>query len=356
MASTQLLDCDTHFTDHEEQLWDLPAPWPRPEVVEHDGHRRLRIGDLLFPRPQGPGQGTPKGLGHLVGPGHDDDRGAFMAENGVLAAVLQPGFVGLSVQALADPADRTRLAERYNDLAAAACATSPLRLRWSIVVSAEDPEWSRAEVTRHGDDVNAVAATVRPTARTRAARLNSPAFDGVLDELAGRRLALFVHGGTGCYQWSPLADGYEDYTITHALGHMGEQMIALADLLTREGGLPDGLGVVLLESGVAWIPSFLSRLDSHAGRLGSGPSRPGETFARHFGVVPDPGEPHARWALAELGWDGVLFGSDYPHWDCVRAPDWLGEFGDDCAPERLLRNTSRLVPRLLVPEFAQVRA
>jgi predicted TIM-barrel fold metal-dependent hydrolase len=345
-----LLDCDTHFTDHEMDDWKALPGWAalpeRPEVVETEGRQRLRIGDRLFPRPSGPGHGNPKGLGHLIGAGHDDDRIEFMAAQGIAAAVLQPGFVGLSFHAVEDAGARTAIADAYNQLAARACAESAAGLRWGVLLSAEDPEWSAATLARYGTDPNVVGAVVRPTGRTPSARLLSPALAPVLDLLAAERLCLFLHAGTGCYQWSPLADAYAEYTMTHALGHLGEHMIGLADLLTRPDGLPDGLRVVMLESGTSWIPSFLERLDSHVRRLSTRDARPSELFGRHFALVPDPGERHARWAAEQLGPDSLLFGSDYPHWDTVRSDEWLAAFGDLCGPDTLRANTERVVPRL----------
>lgn len=341
-----LLDCDTHFTDHLADLWagrDVPAP---PAVVEIAGQPRLALDGLLFPKPEGSGCGNPRGLGHLIGPGGDDDREAFMAEQGIAAAVLQPGFVGLSAAMVADTGARLALLTWYNDLAAQACAASRLDLRWAILLSAEDPGWSAAELDRHDADPRVVGVVLRPTARTSEIRLSGPALTPVLQRASERELTLFLHGGTGCHQWSPLADAYADYVLTHAFGHMGEHMAALADLLTRPDGLPDRLSVVMLESGVAWIPAVLARLDGHVRRLAGGQLSPAQTFRRHFAVVPDPGEAHARWACEQLGAGSVLFGSDYPHWDTVRSGDWLDEFGE-LAPPGTLRDTTRArVPRL----------
>jgi predicted TIM-barrel fold metal-dependent hydrolase len=342
-----LLDCDTHFTDHLPELWADEAIPVRPAVVaDSGGHPRLSVGDLLFPRPDGSGCGNPRGLGHLIGEGGDDDREAFMAEQGIAAAVLQPGFAGLSVQMVADTEVRLALLTRYNDLAAAACAASRLDLRWAILLSAEDARWSAAEVARHADDPCAVGVVLRPTARTSAFRLSDPALTPVLEQASAGELTLFLHGGTGCHQWSPLADAYADYVMTHAFGHMGEHMVALADLLTRPGGLPDGLSVVMLESGVAWIPAVLARLDGHFRRLSDRQATPTDLFRRHFGVVPDPDEAHARWACEQLGAGSVLFGSDYPHWDTVRSRDWLAEFGELAPPATLAQTTRARVPRL----------
>ncbi|MER5887202.1 amidohydrolase family protein [Streptomyces sp. NPDC001941] len=348
MSDVRLYDCDTHFTDHLPGLWSaigFPAD-ETPEVVTAQGTTRLRLGGRLFPRPDGPGHGNPKGLGHLIGPGEDDDRAAFMAKHDIAAAVLQPGFVGLSVQAVADAGARRRLFDGYNELAARSCAASPLALKWAFLASVEDPEHSEEALRRYAQDENLVAVVVRPTGRTPSVRLRSPAVTPLLETTARLRLPLMVHGGTGCYQWSPLAEAYEDYAMTHAFGHMGEHMVALADLVTRPDGLPDGLGVVMLESGITWIPSVLGRLASHTRRLGDGAESPLEVFHRHFAVVPDPDEEHVEWAVEQLGAHSVLFGSDYPHWDTVEAGGWLERFSPLCPPDQLAANTDRFVPAL----------
>lgn len=356
MRYPELLDCDTHFTDHLPEQWaavraELGIADP-PRVVEVDGQTRLRLGGQVFPKPAGPGQGNPRGLGHLIGPGADADRAEFMAKHHIAAAVLQPGFVGLSFQAVADPAKRTRLAEGYNLLASRACRDSAVNLRWGVLLSAEDPQWSAAELGRYRDDPFAVGAVFRPTARTAEARLSDPALDPVLHTLADAGLTLFVHGGTGCYQWSPLADSYADYTLTHAFGHMGEHMIALTDLLVRPSGLPENLRVVLLESGVAWIPALLERLSLHYRRLGTDARPPLDAFREHVAFAPDPEEQHAAWACRQLGYDNLVYGSDYPHWDTLDSAQWFAAFGEECSPQRLRENTRRFVPRLAAPASA----
>ncbi|MFI7535941.1 amidohydrolase family protein [Streptosporangium sp. NPDC049376] len=349
MPDAGLYDCDTHFTDHLPEIWEdigFTAA-ERPEVVVEAGVTRLRLGDRVFPKPSGPGHGNPKGLGHLIGPGQDEDRAVFTGKHGIAAAVLQPGFVGLSVQAVEDEQTRLRLLDGYNRLASRACARSRLTLKWAFLASAEDPKWSEETLRGYADDPHLVAVVVRPTARTATARLNSPDLAPLLGTAARLRLPLAVHGGTGCHQWSPLADAYDDYAMTHAFGHMGEQMIALADLVTRPDGLPDGLRVVMLESGIAWIPSVLGRLASHTRRLAGDVPDPVETFREHFAVVPDPGEEHVLWAARQLGAESILFGSDYPHWDTVESGGWLAKFSDLCPPDLLAANTSRFVPRLV---------
>jgi predicted TIM-barrel fold metal-dependent hydrolase len=359
MDDQGLLDCDTHFTDHLDDLWAEVSPEfglsVVPEVVTHRDQMRLRIGSQLFPRPSGSGQGNPRGLGHLIGPGATADRQEFMTKHRIRAAVLQPGFVGLSVQAVPDTELRRGILAAYNTLAQRACADSSLDLRWAVLLSAEDPEWSAEAVKRYRRDDWLAGAVIRPTARLSSHRLSDAALNPVFELLADERLCLFVHGGTGCYQWSPLADSYEDYTLTHAFGHMGEHMIALADLLTRRDGLPGGLRIVLLESGVSWLPSFLERLDNHVRRLTKSQDAPSELFRKHFAIVPDPGEQYGRWACEQIGAANILFGSDYPHWDSITAAQWFDAYGSLAPVGTLSANTLRFVPRLTLPRPRSAR-
>jgi len=75
--------------------------------------------------------------------------------------------------------------------------------------------------------------------------------------------------------------------------------------------------------------------------------RPSEIFKRHVWVNPYHEEDHV--ALAELiGVDHVVYGSDFPHPECVPHPDeWLTEMRGKFAPDDLRRvmreNARRLV-------------
>jgi len=79
------------------------------------------------------------------------------------------------------------------------------------------------------------------------------------------------------------------------------------------------LRILSIENGVGWVAPLLKRLDKvafmtrgQAGLGGKVEGRPSETFKRNFWLCPffeeDPVE------IAELmGYDKVLFGSDWPH-------------------------------------------
>jgi predicted TIM-barrel fold metal-dependent hydrolase len=108
---------------------------------------------------------------------------------------------------------------------------------------------------------------------------------------------------------------------------------------------PD-LKVVLIESGVTWLPASLWRLDkTWRGVRAEVPwleEQPTETVRRHVRLTMQPfdappTEPQLRTLLEQLGSDQMLlFSSDYPHWHFD---------GDDALPSGL---SAELVQKICV--------
>ena len=351
---TALIDCDVHFTDHDEDAWNVgPVPAAsRPKIIASEtGSQRLAIGELLFPRPEGPGKGNPNGIGHLVAPGLSGDRQRHGSVCGVVTTVLQPGFVGLSIHAVADADTRRALLARYNGLVAEEAARDETA-RWALLTTLEDLSSLPAALEEFKNDAQLVGVVVRPTGRLSQHRWSSDAALSALELLARNRLTLFLHGGTGCYQWSPLADGFESYEMTHALGHMGEHMIAVSDLIGVRAHLPVDLRVILLESGTAWLPSVLDRLDSHKRRIGNSSRSVWDVFREHFAVVPDVTENDIASTCARIGAESILFGSDYPHWDCIDAVTFFEQLAPGIDRSSVARASARFIPRCAQMEEA----
>jgi len=84
------------------------------------------------------------------------------------------------------------------------------------------------------------------------------------------------------------------------------------------------LKIVLIEAGFAWIPSLGWRLDQNWKRMKDEVPHlrraPSEYLREHFWLSTQPMEEaeepdHVLDVMAWIGWDKILFASDYPHWD-----------------------------------------
>jgi len=84
------------------------------------------------------------------------------------------------------------------------------------------------------------------------------------------------------------------------------------------------LRVVIMEGGLGWVPSLTWRLDRNFTRLrGEVPHLrhpPSHYIANNIWFTTQPIEEPARAAdlvrlLERVGWDRLLFSTDYPHWD-----------------------------------------
>ena len=84
------------------------------------------------------------------------------------------------------------------------------------------------------------------------------------------------------------------------------------------------LKVVLIEGGFAWAPALCWRMDKHWERMREEVPHlkrpPSEYVREHVWFTTQPiEEPDHPQHLAEvidwLGWDRLMFSTDYPHWD-----------------------------------------
>jgi predicted TIM-barrel fold metal-dependent hydrolase len=84
------------------------------------------------------------------------------------------------------------------------------------------------------------------------------------------------------------------------------------------------LKIVMIEAGFAWLPALGWRLDTHWKRLKDEVPHlrkaPSEYMREHIWVSTQPMEEtekpeHLIDIMSWIGWDKLLFASDYPHWD-----------------------------------------
>ena len=84
------------------------------------------------------------------------------------------------------------------------------------------------------------------------------------------------------------------------------------------------LKVALIEGGFAWVPAHCWRMDKHWERMREEvphvKRKPSEYVREHFWYTTQPiEEPEKPEHLTEIiewiGWDRLMFSTDYPHWD-----------------------------------------
>jgi predicted TIM-barrel fold metal-dependent hydrolase len=115
--------------------------------------------------------------------------------------------------------------------------------------------------------------------------------------------------------------------------HPFEQMASVMEIVCS--GILDvhpRLRVGFFESGVGWLPYWLERMDEHKESLGhlvpSLVREPTEIWSEQCFVTMEAGEGPAFAQLDDMGLGHtVVWGSDYPHYDCTY-PGALAELDD----------------------------
>lgn len=213
------------------------------------------------------------------------------------------------------------LCSAINDWQLAAFTTQESRLRASILVPFEDPKASVAEIEKRVRDrsfaqIQLTSRSTEPIGRQRY----WPIFEAAAHY--GLPIGMHIGGEAG---HAPTAAGWPSYYIEdhHGLIH---SMQCQATSMVLEGVFErfPTLKVIMIEGGFAWLPSLAWRLDAHWRKLRSEVPQlrepPSAYMKRNLWVSTQPmEEPETpedlRRILSWIGWDRVLYASDYPHWD-----------------------------------------
>jgi predicted TIM-barrel fold metal-dependent hydrolase len=217
------------------------------------------------------------------------------------------------------------------------------RLRASIVVPPHSADLAAEEIERLAPDhrfvqVLLLAMTELPLGR----RQNWPIYKAA----EAHALPIGIHAGSS-FRHPPSAGGWPSYYLEDYVSQSQGFAAALNSLIT-EGVFVKfpALKVVLIESGVTWLPASLWRLDkTWRGVRAEVPwleQRPTETVRNQVRLTlqpfdAPPTESQLTTLLEQLGSDRMLlFSSDYPHWHFD---------GDDALPSGL---PDELVRRICV--------
>lgn len=256
------------------------------------------------------------------------------------------------VVALHNPDMRAALLRAVNDYTVQTWLDADARLRGSIYISAEEPEAAVAEIERLAGDprfvqVLMLAMQDLPHGNRR--------YWPIYEAAERHGLAVAIHAG-GLYRNPPSVSGwpsyqYEDYVIQSQtfenvlLSFLGEGVFRK---------FPD-LRVVFLESGFAWLPTTMWRMDkTWRGTRQEVPwldRPPSEIMAGRIFLSLQPVDPPGPEELRQIfkhmgGTDMLLFSTDYPHRQFSGSDPLPEGLPEEALPGILAGNALRAYPRL----------
>jgi predicted TIM-barrel fold metal-dependent hydrolase len=195
------------------------------------------------------------------------------------------------------------------------------RLKASVVVPYEDGAASAAEIRRRaGNRDFAQVFMLSRTGEAAGRKRYWPIYEAAVE--AGLPVGIHVFGYSG---WAMTNSGWPSFYIEEMTEHATSAQ-AMVTSFIMEGVFerhPD-LKVVLIESGFGWLPALGWRLDKHWKRLKDEVPHlrkaPSEYLREHFYVTTQPMEEteepdHLIEVMNWIGFDRIMFSSDYPHWD-----------------------------------------
>ncbi len=236
---------------------------------------------------------------------------------GIRAAILNCLHGGQAVHS----EDLARaLCQAVNDWLIAEFLDKDDRLRASIVVPAQNPAYAAAEIDRCARDHRFVQVQLLASNEM---MLGRKYYWPIYEAAIRHDLPIGIHGGSA-YRHAPTSVGWPSHYLQDYVSHtMGLESALLS--LMAEGvfnHFPD-LRVVLIESGVSWLPGFLWRaIKSWRGLRGETPwftKSPADLVRTHVRLTTQPfdapGAAEVEKILSHIDCDDLLlFSTDFPHW------------------------------------------
>ena len=220
-----------------------------------------------------------------------------------------------------DPKLAAAACRAYSNWMADFCRPYPTRLFGVAPMPIQDVTEAVREMRRVVHELNYKAVFIRPNPFN-GRRLNDPAYDSFWREAQELNIPVAIHSSFGTKMPTLGGERYSDAFFFHMVCHPFEQQAACMDLIC--GGVLEKfprLRVAFLEAGVGWVGYWLDRMDGHYEKMGSMvpwlKKPPTEYFAEQCYLSLDPDE-RTLGAMCALGLDrNILWGSDYPHFDCT---------------------------------------
>jgi uncharacterized protein len=260
---------------------------------------------------------------------------AVMDKEGIDIAVLFPTTSAVGIAVIPDEGFATALARGYNNWLADFCRVAPQRLFGVAQIPLLHLDAAVKEATRAVTELGMKMVVVRPNPY--AGRLwTDPAYDVLWDRLQSLDVPVAFHEGTYPKAIPTAgADRFDNFLFQHVVSHPFEQQLACLSLVA--GGVLERfprLRVAFMEAGCGWVPYWLDRIDDHYEELpwmAAGlRMKPSEYFRRQCFVTAEAKDPHVAHVASVVGSDGLLFASDFPHYDAV-FPGAVDAFRANCA-------------------------
>ncbi len=208
-----------------------------------------------------------------------------------------------------------------NDWQVAEWTSRDSRLRASVMVPHEQPMDAAAEIDRRAGDSN--FAQILLLSRT-AEPLGQRRYWPIYEAAARANLPIGVHAFG--YGGAPLnSSGWPSFYIEEMIGHASCcQSVTTSMIIEGVFDKFPTLRVILVESGFAWVPSLGWRMDKNWKTIkAENPAAtrlPSEVLRQSFWFTTQPMEEpetpaHLLDVIEWIGWDRLMFATDYPHWD-----------------------------------------
>jgi len=224
-------------------------------------------------------------------------------------------------QAVFDPYMAAAFCRAINDWIATEWLAREPRLRASIVVPMQAPDLAVDEIRRLAGDHRFVAVLVLVQGEFLLGRRH---FWPVYAAAQQHKLPIAIHSGSQ-YRMAPSSIGWPSYRLEYYIAEAQAHQAQLLSLILEGvfAKFPD-LKVVMMESGISWLPAFMWRANkTWKGVRVEVPwvdRPPADIMRDHVRLTTQPfdGPPRQRdleQLLEQIGSDRMfLFSSDYPHW------------------------------------------
>lgn len=336
MKKHRVIDCDGHVAEPYSLYKDYCDPEfrervPKP-IVAADGTRKVIIDGKEYPafvkfggRPLGKteDEGIVRPIQKdLVSAGGVDPavRLRDMDKEGIDAACCFASGAA-SMCAIQDAQLETAMYRAYNRWLAEYCSEDTNRIKGNVLISLRHPELGVEEIMRVADQDWVGGIMISPHVDNY--NLDHPRFRPIWQAAQDVDLPICIHAGTGRPPYGMGTDeAFGCHLISHLMTHPYEQQRAMCTIMG--GGVFDlfpQLRVAFIESGIGWLAWWLDRivretemLRDHAPLMKRSPHQYMEDGQCFVSCLPE--EACIEAVVGEIGDAGIVFASDYPHWDC----------------------------------------